>query len=275
MAESEEELQSLLMKVKEEREKVGLKLSIQKTKIMASGPITSWEIDGKTMETVADFIFLGSKITADDDWSHERKRRLLLGRKAITNRGSVLKSRDVTLPTKVLIGKAMILSSSHVWMWQLDHKESWALKNWCFWTLVLEKTLESPLNCKQNKPVNPKGNQFWIFTGGTDAETEAPILWPLDSKSQLIRKDSDAGKDWRQEKKGATETEMVGWHHWFNGREFKKTLGNGEAEGSLACCSPWDCKELDMTKQLNNCRNNRAVCFPLMQIILLFNRSWL
>ena len=112
-------------------------------------------------------------------------------------------------------------SSSHVWMWELDHKESWALKNWCFWTVVLEKTHESPLDCTEIKPVDPKGNQSWIFIGRTDAEAEAPILWLSDEKSWLIRKDPDTGKDWRQEEKGMTEDEMVGWHHWLDGHEFE------------------------------------------------------
>ena len=143
------------------------------------------------METVTDFIFFGSKITADGDCSHNIKRRLLLGRKAMTNLGSVLKSRDIILPVKVhLYG----FSSSHVWMWELDHKESWVLKNWCFWTVVLEKTLESPLDCKEIKPVNPKGNQSWIFIGRTDAEAEAPTLWPPDVKSLLIGKTPMLGK---------------------------------------------------------------------------------
>ena len=142
MTESEEELKSFLMKVKEESEKVGLKLNIQKTKIMALGPIISWQIDGETMETVTDVIFLGSKITKDDNCSHEIKRHLLLGRKAMTNLDSVLKSRKTTSPTKVCIVKAMIFSSSHVRMWELGYKEGQAPKNWCFWTVVLEKTLE-------------------------------------------------------------------------------------------------------------------------------------
>ena len=148
MAETKEELKSLLMKMKEESEKVGLKLDIQKMKIMASGPITSWEIDGETMETVTDFIFLGSQITTDGDCSHEIKRCLLLGRKVMTNLDSILKSRDITLPTKVHLVKAMV-SSNHVWMWELDYKESWVPKNWSFWTVVLEKTLKSPLDCKE------------------------------------------------------------------------------------------------------------------------------
>ena len=112
-------------------------------------------------------------------------------------------------------------SSSHVWMWELDYKESWALKNWCFWTAVLEKTLESPLDCKEIQLVYPKGNQSWIFIGRSDAEAETPILWPSDVKSWLIGKDPDAGRDWRQEQKGMTEDEMVGWHHWLNGHEFE------------------------------------------------------
>ena len=191
-------------------EKVGLKHNIQKTKIMASSPSTSWQIDGETVETVADFTFLDSKIAADADCSHEIKRHLLLGRKVMTNLDSILKSRDISLSTKVhLYSQSYGLSSSHVWMWELDHKEGWALKNWCFWTVVLVKTLESPLDCMEIKSVSPKGNHSWIFIGRTDAEAETPILWPLDSKSQLIGKDTKTGKEWRQKEKGAAEDEMV------------------------------------------------------------------
>ena len=168
-----------------------------------------------------DFIFLGSKITADGDCSHEIKRYLLLGRKAMTNRDSILKSRDITLPTKSLYSQSYSFSSGHVWMRELDYKESWALKNWCFWTVVLEKTLENLLDCKEIKPLNPKGNQSWIFIGMTDAEAETPILWPPHAKSWLIGKDSDAGRDWGQEAKGTTEDEMAGWHHWLDGGEFE------------------------------------------------------
>ena len=152
MAESKEERQSLLMKVKEESEKVGLKLNIQKKKIMASGPITSWQRDG---ETVLDFIFGGFEITAVGDCSHEIKRHLLLGRKVMTNLDSILKSRDITLLTMIRLVKAMIFSSGHVWIWELDYKDGWAPKNWYFWTVVLEKTLESPLDCKEIQPVDP------------------------------------------------------------------------------------------------------------------------
>ena len=129
-------------------------------------------------------------------------------------------------------------SSSHVWMWGLDHKECWAPKNWCFRIVVLEKTLESPLDSKEIKPVNPKGNQPWIFIGRIDAEAEAPVFWSPDAKSRLIGKDPDAGKDWRKEEKGGTEDEMVEWQHWLNGHEFEQTLGDGEEQGNLACCKP-------------------------------------
>ena len=187
-------------------------------------------------------------MTTDGYCSHEIKRRLLLGRKAMTNLESILKRRDIILLTKVLISQSYGFSSSHVQMWELDHKESSVPKNWCFWTVVLEKTLESPLDYKDIKLVNLKGNQFRIFIGRTDAETL--ILWLPDAKSWLIGKDPDAGKDWRQKEKGLTEDEMAGWHHWLNGHEFEQALGYGESQGSLACCSPWGLKESDTTDQL-------------------------
>ena len=189
--------------MKEESEKVGWKLNIQKTKNMASGPITSWQINGETVETVADFIFLGSKITVDGDCSHEIKRHLLLGRKAMTNLDSTLKSRDIT--NKGPSSQNYGFSSSHVWTWELDYKESWGVKNWWFWTAVLEKTLESPLDYKEIQPVHPKGDQSWVFFGRNEAEADTPILWPPDVKSWLLGKDPDAGKDWRQDEKGTTE----------------------------------------------------------------------
>ena len=138
---------------------------------------------------------------------------LLLGKKLLTYLDSILKSRDITLLTKV--HQSSGFSSSHVWMWELNYKESWVPKNWCFWTGALEKTPESPLDCKEIQPVHPKGNQSWIFIGRTDAEAEAPILWPPNAKSWLIGKDPDAEKDWRQEEKGMAEDEMIGWHHWL------------------------------------------------------------
>ena len=208
-----------------ESEKVGLKLNIQKMKIMASGPITSWEIDG---ETVTDFILGGSKITLHGNYSHEIKRFLLLGRKVMTNLDSILKTKDIKkkkqrhyFANKGLSSQSYGFSSSHIWMWELDYKKSWVPKNWCFWTVVLEKTLESPLDCKEIQPVHPKGNRSWIFIGGTDAEVEAPILWPPDAKNWLIWKDPDAGKDWEWEEKGMTEDEMVEWHQRLNGHEFE------------------------------------------------------
>ena len=136
-------------------------------------------------------------------------------------------------------------------MWELDHKESWVPKNWCFWTVVLEKTLESPLECKEIKPVNPKGNQSWMFIGRTDAEAESTILWSPDAKNWLFRKDSDAVKDWKQEEKGMIEDEMVGWHHWLDGHDFEQDPGVRDGQGSLEHCSPWGCKELDMAEWLN------------------------
>ena len=141
-------------------------------------------------------------------------------------------------------------SSGHVWMWELDYKESLVPKNWCFWTVVLEKILESPLDYKEIQPVHPKGDQSWVFIGRTDVETETPILWPPDMKSWLIWKGPDAGKDWGQEK-GTTEDKIVGWHHRLNGHGFGWTPGVGDGQGGLACCSSWGCKVLDTTECLN------------------------
>ena len=204
MVESEEELKSLLMKVIEEIEKAGLKLNIQKKKkkIMASGPITSWQIDGETMEAVTDFISLGSKITADGDSCHEIKRHFLLGIKAMTNLDSILKKRRHYFANKGPSRQNSAFSNSHVWMWELFHKESLSAETGCFCTMVLENTLEIPLDYKEIKPVNAKVNQSWIFIGRTDAEAEAPKLWPPELKKWLIEKGSDAGKYWRQEEKG-------------------------------------------------------------------------
>ena len=158
---------------------------------------------------------------SDGDYIHEIKRCLLLARKAMTNLDSILKSRDITWLTKVHKVKAMVFPVV-IYGCELDYKESRAPKNWCFWTVVLEKTLESPLDCKEIQPVHPKGSQSWIFIGRTDAEAETPILWPPDVKSQLVGKDPHAGKDWRQEKKGTTEDEMAGWHHQLHGHQFEQ-----------------------------------------------------
>ena len=141
--------------------------------------------------------------------------------------------------------------SSHVRMWELDQKEGWGPKNWCFWTVVLEKTLESSLDCKEIQTVHPKGDQSGIFIGRTNVEAETPILWPPDWRADSLEKNPDAGKDWRQKEKGTAEDEMVGWHHRLNRHEFGQTPGDGEVHGSQTCCSPWGRKELDMTEQLN------------------------
>ena len=184
---------------------------------MASGPITSWQIDG---ETVADFILEGSKITADDECSYEIK-TLTPWKKSYDEPRQHIEKQRHYFANKGLSIQGYGFPSSHVWMWELDCEESWAPKNWCFWTMVLEKTLESPLDCKEIQPVYPKGDQSWVLIGRTDVEAETPILWPPDVKSWLISQDSDAEKDWRWEEKGMTEDEMVEWHHWLNGHEFE------------------------------------------------------
>ena len=165
----------------------------------------------------------------------------------MTNLDSILKRRDIKGPSSQGYG----FSSSHIWMWELDYKGSWAAKNWCLRIAVLEKTLENTLDCKEIQPVHPKGNQFWVFIGRTDVEPETPIVWPRDAKSWLIGKDPDAGKDCRWEKKGTTEDEMVGGHHRLNGHEFGWTPGAGDGQGGLACCSPWVLNEWDTTELLS------------------------
>ena len=152
---------------------------------------------------------------------------------------------------KVSSSQGYGFSTGHVWMCELDYKESWALKNWCFWTVVLEKTLESPLGCKEIQPVHPKGDQSWVFIGRTDVEAETPILWPPDVKSWFIGKDSDAVKDWGQEEEGTREDEMAGWHHQLSGHGFESTPGVGDGQEGLACCSSWGRKESDTTERLN------------------------
>ena len=170
------------------------------------------------------------KKSYDQPWQHSKKQRHYFANKG---------------PSSQSYG----FSSSHVWMWELDCNESWAQQNWCFWTVVLEKTLESPLNCKAIQSVHPKGNQSWIFIGRTDVEAETPIFWPALVKSWLIWKDPDAGKG--QEEKGMRKDEMAGWHHWLSEHEFKQAMGVGDRQGSLACCSPWGDKESDTTEWLN------------------------
>ena len=197
----------------------------------------------ETKETVTDFIFLGSKITAYGDCSHEIKRWLLLGVKSMTNLDSVLKSGDIScqrrLPTKLWF------FSSHVRLWESDHKKGWALKNWCFSTVVLKKTLESPLDIKEIKAVNPKGNQLWIFIGRTDAKP--PMVWIPDVKSWLIGKDTNARKDWGQERVGQQRMRWLDNIIDSNGHEFEQTPGHGEGQGNLACCRQWGQKQVDTT----------------------------
>ena len=197
------------------------------------------------MKTVTDFILGGSKITADGDCSHEMK-TLAPWMKSYDQPRQHIKKQRHYFADKGSLVKAMVFPKSHVWLWELDYKESWVPKNWCFWTVVLEKTLESALDCKEIEPVNPKGNHWkdrcWSWNSNT---------WPPDAKNWLIGKDPDVGKDWRLEEKGMTEDEMVGWHHQLDGHEFEQALGDSEGQGGLACCSPWGGKELGTTERLN------------------------
>ena len=231
MAESEEELKSLLMGMKEDSEKSGLKLNIPKTE--------------RKVETVTDFIFLSSRITVDGECSRETKRSSLLGRKTMTNLDSILKSRHITLLTKVRIVKAMffpvVMYGCESWtLKKTEQRRIDAFKLWC-WRRLLRVTWTA----RRSNQLIWRKNQLWIFIGRTDAE--APILWTPDVKSWFIEKDPDAGKDWRQEEKGMTEVELVGWHHWLDGHESEQTPGDSEGRESLVCCSPWSCKEWDMT----------------------------
>ena len=173
------------------------------------------------------------------------------------NRQCIKKLRHY-FANKGLYSQSSYFSSNHV---ELDHKEGWVLKNWCFWTVVLEKTLESPLDWKEIKPVHPKGNKIWIVIGRTDAKAEAPVLWPPDVKSQYIGKDPDAEKDWRQEEKVTTEDQVAGWHRWLDGHEFDQTLGDAEGQRRLACCSPWGFKELDTTQRQQQVISKLFLCF--------------
>ena len=193
---------------------------------MASCPITSWEIDGETVETVSDFILGGSKITADGDCSHEIKRHLLLGRKAMTNLDSIFKSRDITLPTKVCLVKSMAFP---VVMYGC---ESWTVKKAECWRI-------DAFDCKEIQPVHSKGDQPWVFFGRNDAKAETPILWPPHAKSWLTGKDPDAGRDWGQEEKGTTR---MRWLDGITDSMFEWTRGDGDGQGSLACCDSWGCK---------------------------------
>ena len=238
MAERREELKSLLMRLKEESEKAGLKLNIQKIKITASGPITSWQIYGGKVGTVTNFLFLGSKITVDSDCSHKIKRCLFLQRKAMTGLDSLLKSRDVILLTKVHLVKSMVfpvvMDRCESWtIMKAEHQRTDTFELWCW-----RRLLRVPWIAR-------RPNQSILKEIKLDAKAEAPMLWPPDVKSRLIGKDPDAGKDGGQEEKGVTEDEMVGWHHQLNEHEFEQTAGDSEGQEGLVCCSSWCHKELD------------------------------
>ena len=219
---------------------------------------------GKQWKQCQTLFLGGSKITADGDCSHEIKRHLLLGRKVMTNLDSIFKSRDITLPTKVRLVKAMVFPVVMYGCESWDCEEGWVPKNWCFWTVVLEKTPESHLDCKEIQPVHSEEDQPWDFFGRNDAKAEAPVLWPPHGKSWLIGKDSDAGKDWGQEQKGMTEDEMAGWRHRLDGRESEWTPGDGDGQGGLACCDSWILKESDTTEWLNWTELNGILFFPLI-----------
>ena len=216
------------------------------------------------METVTDFTFSGSKITADGDCSHEIKRCLFLGRKVMTNLDSILKSRDITLPTEVRLVKAMVFPVDIYGCesWTIKKAEHWridAFELWCWRRLLRVPWTARKSNRSILKETSPEGR--------TDAEAETPILWPPDSKNW---KDPDAGKDWNQEEKGMTEDEMIGWHHWLNGHEFVQPLGDSEGQGSLACCSVWGCKKSDMTEPLENKSNMASLEIRFVALPRLF-----
>ena len=218
---------------------------------MVSSPITSWQIDGETMETVIGFIFLDSKITADGDCSHEIKRHLLLGRKAMTNLESILKIRDISLSTKVHLVKAMVFPVVMYGCesWTIKKTERWRIDAFelCCWGRLLRVPWTAR---RSNQPILKEISPEYPLEG-LMLEAGTPILWPPDAKNWLSGKDPDAGNDWRQEEKGMTEDQMVGWHHWLNGYEFEQAPGAGDGQGSLECYSPWGCKESDTTEWLN------------------------
>ena len=214
-------------------------------------------IEGEKVEVVTDFLFLGSKITADGECSHEIRRRLLIGRKMTTN--IVCWKQRHSSADKGPYSQGYGLPNGHIELWEMDWKEGRPPKNWCLWNVVLEKTPQGPLDSKEIIPVNLKRNQPWILIGRTDAKVETLVFWSPDVNSRLFGKVPDIGKDWGQKEKRVSEDEMVGWHHWPNGHEFEQTLGDGEGQGSLVCCSPWGCKESDMTEQLNNNNNKKQM----------------
>ena len=204
---------------------------------MASGPITAWQIEGKKVGVVTDFLFLGSKITADGDCSHEIRRWLLLGRKAMTNLDSVfVEKQRHYLANKALYSQGYSLPRGHIQLWGLVCIEGRVPKNWYLWTAALEKTPESPFDTKEIKPVCLNGNQPWILYGRTDAVVETLVFWSSDVNSWLTGKVPDSGKDWGQKEKRVSEDEMAGWHHQCNGHEFGQISGGGKGQRGLASC---------------------------------------
>ena len=250
MAESEEELKSLLMKMKEESEKVGLKLNIQKTKIKPCGPITSWQIDGETVETVADFILLSSKIPADGDYSHEMKRCLLLGRKVITNLDSILKSRDITLSTKVCLVKAMVfpvvMHGCESWtIKKAEHRRTDAFELWCW-----RRLLRVPWTARRSNQSILKGSSPEYSLQGLMLKLKLQYCGHLMRRVDSMEKTLMLGKIEGRRRRGQ-EDEMVGWHHRLDGHGFGWTLAVGDGQGGLTCCSSWGHKESDTTERLN------------------------
>ena len=217
---------------------------------MVSGRTTSWQIDGETMETVTDFIFLGSKITADGDCNHEIK-MLAPWRKSYDQPRKNIKKQRHYFANKGLSSQSYDFCSSHLWMWELDYKRKLSTRELMLLNCGVGKDYWESLGLQEIKPVNPKGNQHWIFIGTTHAEVDSPILWPPDVNNWVTWKDPDAGKDWRQEEKGTTEDDMVGSHHRFKGYEFEQAPGVGNGQGSLVYWSPWGHKESHMTEWLN------------------------
>ena len=256
IAGSGEDLKSLLMKMKRRVKKLASSSTFRKLRSWHLVPSLHGKQVGKQRKQWETFFYWGSKITADGDCSHEIKRHFLLGREGIASLDSLdIKKQRHYFTDKGPSSQSYGFSSSCVRMWELDYKESWVPKNGCFWTVVLEKTLQSPMDCTE-KGINPKGNQSWIFIGRTGIEAETPILWLPDAKNQLIGKDPDAGKDWRQKEKGTTEDEIVEWHHRLDGPQFEQSSGVGDGQVSLACCSPWGHRESDMTELLNQTEAN-------------------
>ena len=217
---------------------------------MASGPITSWQIDGKQWKQWQ-ILFSWTPKSLWTVTAAMEKKMFVSWKKIYDKSRQCIKKQRHYFADKGLYSQSYGFSSSHVWIWESDHKESWVPKNWCFWIVVLEKTLESPFDSKEIQPVHLKGDESWVFIGGTDVEAETSKLWLPDSKNWLTGKDPDAGKDWRQEERGTTETEMIECHHRLNRHEFEHTPGVGDAQGSLAFCSAWGCKELDTSEWLN------------------------